>query len=90
MRKCCSNLREQATEIITMKKGKKEKEKNHTKKEKKNHTKNNKICHICKEELNEQLIEGKSYQKICDHCHYTGKHRGSLHSICNLRYEAPK
>ena len=35
MRKCCSNLKEHATEIITMKKGKKEKEKNHTKKEKK-------------------------------------------------------
>ena len=23
--------------------------------------------------------------KVCDHCHYTGKYRGALHSKCNLR-----
>lgn len=86
MRKCCSNLKEHATEIITMKKGKKRKRKKSYKKRKKIHTKNKNFCHKCKEEF----IEGKSYQKICDHCHYTGKHRGALHSIYNLRYEAPK
>ena len=25
-----------------------------------------------------------------DHCHYTGKFRGTAHNICNLRYKAPK
>ena len=32
----------------------------------------------------------KSYQKIRDHCPYTGKFRGAAHSICNLRYKTPK
>ena len=25
-----------------------------------------------------------------DHCHYTGKYRGAVHNICNLRYKIPK
>ena len=25
-----------------------------------------------------------------DHCHYTGKHRAAVHSICNLKYRVPK
>ena len=25
-----------------------------------------------------------------DHRHYTGKYRGTAHSICNLRYKTPK
>ena len=32
----------------------------------------------------------KKYQKIKDHCHYTGKFRGAAHSIRNLRYKVPK
>ena len=27
------------------------------------------------------------YQKVRDHCHYTGKIRGAAHSICNLRHK---
>ena len=27
----------------------------------------------------------KIYNKVRDHCHYTGKYRGAAHSICNLR-----
>ena len=32
----------------------------------------------------------KKYHKVRDHCHYTGKHRGGAHDICNLRYKIPK
>ena len=26
----------------------------------------------------------KKYDKVRDHCHYTGKNRGTAHNICNL------
>ena len=29
----------------------------------------------------------KIYQKVKDHCHYTGKFRGAVHSIYNLGYK---
>ena len=32
----------------------------------------------------------KKYYKVRDHCHYTGKYRGTAHNICNLRYKIPK
>ena len=32
----------------------------------------------------------KLYQKVRDHCHYTGKFRGVAHSISNLRYKIPQ
>ena len=32
----------------------------------------------------------KIYQKIRDHCHYTGKFRGAARSICSLDCKVPK
>ena len=32
----------------------------------------------------------KKHHKVRHHCHYTGKHRGAAHNICNLRYKVPK
>ena len=32
----------------------------------------------------------KNYERVHDHCHYTGKYRAAAHSICDLRYNTPK
>ena len=52
-----------------------------------------KVCHICKKgfcyDKNEKN-KFKLYQKIRDHCHYTGKFRGTAHNICNLRYKVQR
>ena len=32
----------------------------------------------------------KLYDKVKNHCHYTGKFRRAAHNICNLRYKTPK
>ena len=50
-------------------------------------------CPICKKEFCHDRNEEnkfKLYQKVRDHCHYTGKFRGAAQSICNLRYNLSK
>ena len=59
-----------------------------TKEEEKNHNKQ-KVCYICKGGFNTDDSD-KRYQKVKDHCHYTGKYRGDAHDICNLKYKTPK
>ena len=39
-------------------------------------------CYACGEKFNNKK---EDYKKVRDHCHYTGKYRGALHSKCNLR-----
>ena len=34
--------------------------------------------------------DNKKYHKVRGHCRYTEKYRGAAHSLCNLRYKAPK
>ena len=34
--------------------------------------------------------DNKKYYKVRNHCHYTGKYRGTAHNICNLRYKTQK
>ena len=48
---------------------------------------NQKDSHIFKRKLEDKYVGDK---KIKDHCHYTGKHKGVGHSMCNLKYKAPK
>ena len=38
-----------------------------------------KECHICEEKYGEKDI------RVRDHCHITGKYRGSAHQDCNLK-----
>ena len=40
-------------------------------------------CHICYKLFNSRDT------KVRDHCHYTGRYRGSAHKNCNLRYRIP-
>ena len=58
-----------------------------TKKAVKRHNKQ-KVCYICRKEFNTDDSD-KKYHKVKDHCHYTGKYRGAVHNICNLRYKTP-
>ena len=48
-----------------------------------------KICYICGQRVLKELSKSINYQKVRDHCHYTGKYGGSAHSICNLKFNVP-
>ena len=85
MKNFCLDLREYATKIINYEKKEmipltKTEEKNHNKQE---------VCHICKKGFSTG-DSNRKYHKVRDHCHYTGKDRGTAHDICNLRYKITK
>ena len=87
--KFCKDLKELGTEMINFKK---KEMMPLTNKEIKSYEKQ-KVCHICKKKFcydEDEENEFKLYQKVRDHCHYTGKFREAAHSICNLRYKIPK
>ena len=35
-------------------------------------------------------MNDKKYCKVTDHCHYTGKYKGAVHSKHNLKCSVPK
>ena len=47
------------------------------------------VIYICEKEFSTDN-KNKKYNKVRDHCHYTGKYRGAAHNNCNLRYKIPK
>ena len=49
-----------------------------------------KICCICIKTFQDKDISHNNNCKFRDHCHYTGKYIGAVHSICNLKYSLPK
>ena len=51
---------------------------------------NAKICYLFKEKFEYKYLKDKKYCKVRDHCHYIGKYRGAVHTICNLKYNVPK
>ena len=83
MKKFCKDLREHSIKIINYEK--KKMIPLTTKKEV--YYNRQKVCYICKKEFDNN---DKKQQKVRDHCHETGKYRGTAHNICNLRYKVPK
>ena len=54
---------------------------------------NVKICYICKtkkKKIENKYLKNKKYLRVRNHCHYTGKYKGAVHSICNLKHSVPK
>ena len=45
-----------------------------------------KVCQICGKRILTKLSKTINYQKVRDHCHYTGKYSCIAHSICNLKF----
>ena len=61
--------------------------------EEKESYKNRDVSYICEKEFctnKNNKKEFKSYYKVRDNCHYTGKYREAVHSSCNLHYKIPK
>ena len=80
--KFCKDLKEYSTKIINFK----EKDMIPLTDEENKFYEKQEVCYICKKKWNEKN-KFKLYQKVRDHCHYTGKVREAAHSICNLRYK---
>ena len=80
MKKFCTSLREHAENIIDSEK----KKMVPLTKELKSHQ-DGKVCCICGKRIVKKLSKSINYQKVRDHCHFTGEYRGAAHNICNLK-----
>ena len=49
-----------------------------------------KLVIFVKKILKINTLKIKTYCKVTDYCHYTGKYRGVAHSICSLKYSVAK
>ena len=84
--KLCQKLKEHAMKIINYK----EKEMIPLTDKENKSDEGQEVCHMCKRKFrlgkNDENEDGdenfKKYQKVKDHCHYTGKFRGAAHRIC--------
>ena len=85
MKKFCESLREYAKSIIDFEK---KKMLPSTRKELKSFIDAD-VCYICRIIFLKKLSKNMNYQKVRDHCHYTGKYRGAARSICNLKFNVP-
>ena len=48
-----------------------------------------KVCNNYRRTILKKLSKSINYQKVRDHCYYTGKYRGGARSICNLKFIVP-
>ena len=47
-------------------------------------------CYICGKRFTKKFAKDKNYWKVRDHWNFTGKYRGAVLSICNLRFNFPQ
>ena len=85
MKTFCTSLKEHAKNIIDFEN---KKMLSLTKEESKSHQ-DAKVCYICGKIIFKKLSESINYQKVRNHCHYAGKYRCAVHSICNVPNENP-
>ena len=50
---------------------------------------NAKNCYIYGNGILKKLSKSITYWNVIDYCHYTGKYRGTIHSICDLKVNEP-
>ena len=48
-----------------------------------------KVCYICGKRFLKKFANDKNYQKVRDHCRFTGNYRSTTHSISNLKLNVP-
>ena len=87
MERFCKDFRKHAVKIINYE----EKEMIPLTSEESKSYKKRKVCHICQKGFSTDKNDKntfKLYHKVRDH--YTGKFRGAVDGICNLRYKTPK
>ena len=46
---------------------------------------NSSSCYICGRKYEVKELNGDENKPVRDHCHITGKYRGSAHNDCNLK-----
>ena len=46
------------------------------------------VIFVKKKNIWKKYLRDKNYRKVSDHCNYTEKYRGAVHSIYNLKYSA--
>ena len=88
MEKYCKKLREWVMKIVNYEM----KEMIPLTNDEKEYHENRNKCFICNKRFcyDKKNKSFRNFKKVRDHCHYTGKHRGAAHSICNLKYETTK
>ena len=85
MKKFCDSLREHAKNIIVFEK----KKILPLTRQELILNQNAEVCYICRRKILKRFAEDINYRKVRNHCHYTGKYRGAVQTICNLKFNIP-
>ena len=89
IKKFCSGLKELGTKVVNYE----QKEMTPITDDENKYYEDQKQCYICRKAFcynKKQKKRSELYEKVRDHCHFTGKFIGAAHSICNLHYKVPR